>query len=240
MKRPTRPFKSQKYVIDDFTTKDTWRIWRIVAELVEGFESLSRLGPAVTIFGSARTPVDHPYYDLCRRTAKLLGENGYNIITGGGPGAMEAGNKGAEEAEVVSVGLNIELPMEQSINPHVNLAVDFRYFFLRKFMFVKYAQAFVIMPGGFGTLDELFEAVTLIQTDRIKPFPVILVGTEFWGGLMEWINTRLLTEGAISEDDPEIMRLVDTPEEVLAVIKESEQRRDMKTQPPPERQTTNQ
>ncbi len=220
MNKIRRPMKDQQYVIDDFTTHDTWRIWRIVAELVEGFEAMAGLGPAVTIFGSARIKPGHPYYELCERIARLLSQSGYTVITGGGPGLMEAGNKGAREAGGESVGLNIELPMEQALNPYVTMSVDFRYFFLRKVMFVKYAQAFVIMPGGFGTLDELFEAVTLIQTNRIKPFPVILVGTQFWSGLINWIEDRLIADGMVSPSDPDIMTLVDEPEEVLQAIQQ--------------------
>lgn len=219
MNRVKRPIQNEQFVIDDFRVQDTWRVWRIVAELVEGLESMAGLGPAVSIFGSARTPEDAPEYQLGVRVAKLLSENGYTVITGGGPGMMEAGNRGAREAGGESVGLNIELPMEQEMNRYVTLAVDFRYFFLRKLMFVKYAQAFVIMPGGFGTLDELFEAVTLIQTHRIKPFPVVLVGTKFWSGLMAWIRERLLSDGMISPEDLDILTVVDTPEEVLAAIR---------------------
>lgn len=220
MNKIRRPIKDEQYVIDDFTTHDTWRIWRIIAELVEGFEAMAHVGKAITIFGSARVKPGERYYELAVNIAHLLASNGYTIITGGGPGLMEAGNKGAKDAGGESVGLNIELPMEQAINPYVTMAVDFRYFFLRKLMFVKYAQAFVIMPGGFGTLDELFEAVTLIQTRRIKPFPVILVGTEYWAGLISWIEERLIADGMLSPSDPDIMTLVDEPEEVLQAIQQ--------------------
>lgn len=220
MNKIRRPIKDEQYVIDDFTTHDTWRIWRIIAELVEGFEAMAHVDKAITIFGSARVKPGERYYELAVDIAHLLADNGYTIITGGGPGLMEAGNKGAKDAGGESVGLNIELPMEQAINPYVTMAVDFRYFFLRKLMFVKYAQAFVIMPGGFGTLDELFEAVTLIQTRRIKPFPVILVGSEFWAGLISWIEERLIADGMLSPNDPDIMTLVDEPEEVLQAIQQ--------------------
>src|SRR6187401_2281465 len=181
----------EQYVIDDFTSKDTWRIFRIMAEFVEGFETLSNIPPAVAIFGSARAlPVSDPYRQA-EAIAALLGQNGYSVITGGGPGVMEAANKGAAEAGASSVGLNIELPLEQKPNIYANKLLNFRYFFVRKVMFVKYSIAFVIMPGGFGTLDELLEAITLIQTRKIKPFPLILVGKEYWKGLLDWIGDPL-------------------------------------------------
>ena len=178
----------EQYVIDDFTSRDTWRIFRIIAEFVEGFEMLAKIPPAVAIFGSARTPPGSPGYELGQAIASILAQNGYSIITGGGPGIMEAANKGAAEAGAASVGLNIELPLEQKPNIYGNKLLNFRYFFVRKVMFVKYSIAFVILPGGFGTLDELFEAITLIQTRKIKPFPVILVGKEYWKGLLDWIG----------------------------------------------------
>ena len=187
-------------------------------ELVTGFEALSGLGPAVSIWGSARTPEGHPHYELARRVARTLGEQGLAVITGGGPGAMEAANRGARDAGVRSVGLRIELPFEQGMNPYVDLPLHFHYFFTRKLMFVRYACAFVALPGGFGTLDELFEAVTLMQTDRVHDFPVVLVGTEYWGGLIEWIRERLVGEGKISAADLEIMSVTDDPDEVAAIV----------------------
>jgi uncharacterized protein (TIGR00730 family) len=195
--------------------RESWRVFRIMGEFVEGFEELSRLGPAVTIFGSARTGSENPLYEQCVRTARLLGEAGFTIITGGGPGMMEAANKGAREAGVCSVGLNIELPFEQDVNAHADLKVHFRYFFVRKTMFVKYAQAFVIFPGGFGTLDELFESLTLIQTRKIKHFPVVLFGSEYWGGLLEWLRNTTEVAGNISPGDLELFKVTDSPEEAV-------------------------
>jgi uncharacterized protein (TIGR00730 family) len=202
----------------DFTHSDPWRVFRIMGEFVEGFDNLARIGPAVTIFGSARTPADHPEYAAARETARLLGEAGFGIITGGGPGIMEAANRGARDAEVLSIGCNIELPFEQGINPYVDVAINFRYFFVRKTMFVKYAEAFVIFPGGFGTMDELFEAMTLIQTGKVRDFPVILFGSAYWRGLTDWIRTTLLAEGKISPDDVDLVTVTDSPEEVVRTI----------------------
>jgi uncharacterized protein (TIGR00730 family) len=210
-----------QYVIDDFTAKDTWRIFRIMAEFVEGFETLSKIPPAVAIFGSARVLPGTDAYLKAEAIAALLGRNGYSVITGGGPGVMEAANKGATEAGATSVGLNIELPLEQKPNIYANKLLNFRYFFVRKVMFVKYSFAFVILPGGFGTLDELFEAITLIQTRKIKPFPVILVGKSYWKGLIDWIGDTLLKEKMIAVEDLDILKTVDTPEEVLHWIRES-------------------
>jgi len=195
--------------------RESWRVFRIMGEFVEGFEELSRLGPAVTIFGSARTGGDHPLYQQCVRTARLLGEAGFTIITGGGPGMMEAANRGAQEAGVCSVGLNIELPFEQDVNEFADLKIHFRYFFVRKTMFVKYAQAFVIFPGGFGTLDELFESLTLIQTRKIKHFPVVLFGSEYWGGLLDWLRNTTQAVGNISPGDLELFKVTDSPEEAV-------------------------
>lgn len=205
----------EQYVIDDFTAKDTWRIFRIMAEFVEGFETLGRIPPAVAVFGSARILPGSPSYALAEDIGRILAANGYSVITGGGPGAMEAANKGASESGATSVGLNIELPLEQKPNIYANKPLNFRYFFVRKVMFVKYSIAFVILPGGFGTLDELFEAITLIQTRKIKPFPVILVGKDYWKGLLDWIGDTLLREKMIAVEDLDIFRTVDTPEEVL-------------------------
>lgn len=190
---------------------DAWRVFRIMGEFVEGFEALSGLGPAVSVFGSARVREGDPEYEACVATARLLGEAGYAIITGGGPGIMEAGNRGARLAGAPSVGCNIELPFEQASNPYLDISVDFRYFFVRKTMFVKYAQAFVIFPGGFGTLDELFEALTLIQTGKIKDFPIVLFGSEYFGGLVDWIRGTLSEEGKIAPDDLELICVTDDP-----------------------------
>ncbi len=195
--------------------RESWRVFRIMGEFVEGFDELNHLGPAVTVFGSARTQPEDPFYHECVKTARLLGEAGFNIITGGGPGMMEAANKGAQEAGVCSVGLNIELPFEQEGNHHADLAIHFRYFFVRKTMFVKYAQAFVIFPGGFGTLDELFESLTLIQTQKIKHFPVVLFGTDYWAGLLDWLKNTLEAEGKISPGDLDLFTVTDSPEEVV-------------------------
>jgi uncharacterized protein (TIGR00730 family) len=211
----------EQYVIDDFTGKDTWRIFRIMAEFVEGFEMLSKIPPAVAMFGSARCLPGSQPYERAQAIASVLGKNGYSVITGGGPGAMEAANKGASEAGAISVGLNIELPLEQKPNIYTNKLLNFRYFFVRKVMFVKYSIAFVILPGGFGTLDELFEAITLIQTRKIKPFPVILVGTAYWKGLLDWIGDSLVRERMIGVEDLDIIKTVDTPEEVLHWVQDS-------------------
>ena len=211
----------EQYVIDDFTSKDTWRIFRIMAEFVEGFEMLGKIPPAVAIFGSARSLPASPAYEQAQAIAALLGKNGYSVITGGGPGVMEAANKGATEAGATSAGLNIELPLEQKPNIYANKLLNFRYFFVRKVMFVKYSIAFVILPGGFGTLDELFEAITLIQTRKIKPFPVILVGKDYWRGLLDWIGETLLKEKMIAVEDLDILKMVDTPEEVLHWVQDS-------------------
>ncbi len=207
------------YVVDEISASESWRLFRIMAEFVEGVETLSHIQPGVTFFGSARVLPGSEPYELAYAMAKTVARAGYTIITGGGPGVMEAANKGAHEAGAESVGLNINLPMEQRPNPYVKTLLSFRYFFVRKVMFVKYSRAFIIMPGGFGTLDELFESITLIQTHKIQPFPVILVGRQFWAPLMHWLEKSLLGTGLISQHDREIMSLADTSEEVLAVIK---------------------
>jgi hypothetical protein len=209
----------RQYIIDDFKTEDAWRMFRIMAEFVEGFETLSEVGHAVTIFGSARIKRGDDLYKKTEQIARLLVKNGFSIITGGGPGVMEAANKGASDAGGKSIGLNIELPMEQKPNPYANINLNFRYFFCRKVMFVKYAMAYVIMPGGFGTLDEFFEAVTLIQTHKIKPFPVIMVGNAYWSGLINWMKGSLLKEKMISKEDLEIFQVIDDPEDILKTIK---------------------
>ncbi len=207
-----------QYLIDDFTTQDTWRIFRIMAEFVEGFEELSKVGRCVTLFGSARVKEDDPHYQLAQRTAAALVERGYSVMTGGGPGIMEAANRGAKEQGGESIGLNIELPMEQKPNPYINISINFHYFFVRKVMLVKYSQAFVIFPGGFGTMDEFFESITLIQTNKIKPFPVVLVDRKFWSGLLDWIQSHLLGTGKIGEKDLLLFKQADTVEEILACM----------------------
>jgi uncharacterized protein (TIGR00730 family) len=204
-----------------FTETDPWRVLRILGEFVEGFDTLADLGPAVSIFGSARTPEDDPMYQATIETARLLTEAGLVVITGGGPGIMEAGNRGAHEAGGNSIGLNIELPFEQNNNPYIGIPINFRYFFVRKTMFVKYAQAFVIFPGGFGTMDELFEALTLIQTGKITNFPVILFGSEYWSGLLKWLRETMLPGGKISPADLDLITVTDSPEEVRDLIKDA-------------------
>jgi uncharacterized protein (TIGR00730 family) len=207
-----------QFVVDALSIEESWRIFRIMAEFVEGIETLSKVGQAVSIFGSARTEPDDPYYRKAELLARLLAEKGFGVITGGGPGVMEAANKGAAEAGGQSVGMNIKLPLEQRPNPYANIAIDYKYFFIRKVMFVKYAMAYVIMPGGFGTLDELFEALTLIQTKRIKPFPVILMGSEYWKGLVDWLKKTMLRDKKISPEDLEFFQIIDDPSEVVKHI----------------------
>ncbi len=210
----------QQYSLDNFQVGDSWRLFRILSEFVEGFDTLANIGrPAVSMFGSARTGQDDRYYKLAEQIALDLATAGYGVITGGGPGIMAAANKGAAIAEGLSIGLNINLPFEQEPNPFTNVPLSFKYFFVRKVMFVKYSMAFIGMPGGFGTMDELFESLTLIQTKRVKRFPVILVGSEFWGGLVDWIKDRMLAEGYIKEDDLLYFQVMDDPEEVVKYIK---------------------
>jgi len=204
--------------MEDLAKSDTWRVFRIMAELVEGFEALSNIGPAVTIFGSARLEPGSPYYIKCLKVAENLAKDGFAVISGGGPGIMEAANKGAQNGNGASVGLNIELPSEQMPNPFQDVRVEFRYFFVRKLMFVKYAVGYIIFPGGFGTMDELFEALTLIQTKKIRGFPVVLVGKDYWEGLIDWMKQTMLTMGNISPEDIDLMHIVDEPEEVCAII----------------------
>ena len=201
--------------------ESSWRIFKIMAEFVEGFETMNKIGPCVSIFGSARTQPEDPYFGLSVDIAKALVDSGYGVITGGGPGIMEAGNKGAREAKGASVGLNIDLPFEQEYNPYIDAdkLINFNYFFVRKVMFVKYSQGFVCMPGGFGTLDELFESLTLIQTKKIKQRPVLLVGSEYWNGMVDWINEVMLGQNAnISSDDINLFKVVDTVDEVIKEI----------------------
>jgi len=211
-----------QYWLDYFNAGDSWRLFRIMAEFVEGFDTLSGIkGPAVSFFGSARTKPEDPYYKLTVAIAEDLSQQGFAIITGGGPGIMEAANKGATEGGGHSIGLNINLPFEQEPNIFTNLPLSFKYFFVRKVMFIKYAQAFICMPGGFGTLDEAFEALTLIQTRRIKPFPVILVGTDFWSGLMDWIQEKMFAGGNVDNNDMTIFNLMDDPQEIVSYIKKT-------------------
>jgi uncharacterized protein (TIGR00730 family) len=207
---------------DEFTHTDTWRVFRIMGEFVEGFDELATLTHGVSIFGSARTHSDDPDYKAAQQTAGLLANAGLAVITGGGPGIMEAANRGAFEAGGVSVGCNIELPFEQSSNPYLTLSLKFKYFFVRKMMFVKYSEAFIIFPGGFGTLDELFEALTLIQTRKIRNFPVVLYGSRYWAGLMDWIREFALKENKVSDADLLLLHLTDTPEEVVEIIVNSQ------------------
>jgi uncharacterized protein (TIGR00730 family) len=204
-----------RFAEPEFLHTDAWRLFRILAEFTEGFQTLAGLPPAVSIFGSARTLRDDPYYQRAQEVARRLGEAGFAIITGGGPGIMEAANRGANEAGVISVGLNIELPFEQGINSYVGVPLEFRYFFVRKTMFVKYAEAFVIFPGGFGTFDEMFEALTLIQTGKLRHFPVVLFGTSYWKGLVEWLRTVVLESGRIYEPDLDILTLTDSVDEAI-------------------------
>jgi len=202
-----------------FVDSDPWRALRILSEFVEGFDALAAVGPAVTIFGSARVDETEPIYDLARTIARKLAQSGFAIITGGGPGVMEAANRGCREGGGLSVGCNIELPHEQGLNPYVDLGVEFRYFFARKTMFVKYADAFVILPGGFGTLDELFESLTLIQTGKVRDFPVVLVGSSYWKGLLDWMRDVQLPAGAISEADLHLLQLTDDADEVVRIVR---------------------
>jgi hypothetical protein len=203
---------------------DQARLARAHSEMKAGFDALAGLGPAVSLFGSARTPPDHPDYELALRTARLLGEAGYAVITGGGPGIMEAGNRGAREAGVRSVGLNIELPFEQDSNPYADLQLTFHYFFTRKLMFVRYAVGFVVFPGGFGTLDELFEALTLIQTGKVRDFPLLLVGGDYWEGMVEWLSERVLATGNVGPADLGLMRVTDDPDAVVAAVRAGAER----------------
>lgn len=197
---------------------DTWRLFRIMAEFVEGFETLSRIGPCVTIFGSARTPVDDPYYLLAVEMAKLAVKNKYGVITGGGPGIMEAANKGASEAGGISIGLNIQLPFEQKPNPFIKTLLNFRHFFCRKVMFLKYTSAVIVFPGGYGTLDEMFETLTLVQTQKTSHLPLILIGEEFWNGCLAWMREELLRRKYIDPDDLDIYHIVNQPQDAIEII----------------------
>ena len=208
-----------------FLNTDPWRALRILAEFVEGFDALATLGPAITVFGSARIDEDSPIYETAREIGRRLAVEGFAVITGGGPGIMEAANRGCQEGGGMSVGCNIELPHEQAINPYVDLRVEFRYFFVRKTMFVKYADGFVILPGGFGTMDELFEALTLIQTGKIRHFPIVLVGSEYFSGLLDWFRGRLLADGMIGPGDIDLVAVTDDPAEVVEIVKRASRHR---------------
>jgi uncharacterized protein (TIGR00730 family) len=214
-----------------FTKTDSWRVLRIMGEFVEGFDTLSDVYNAVTVFGSARTPPEDPYYAKAVETARLLAMEGFPVITGGGPGIMEAANRGCQEGNGLSIGCNIELPFEQGLNPYVERAINFRYFFVRKTMFVKYSTAFIVFPGGYGTMDELFEALTLIQTGKVKYFPVILFGQEYWSGLAAWLAERVAGEGKIATKDLELLHLTDSPREAVALVRQARERRSQ--EPPP-------
>ncbi len=209
----------RQYLVDELTLKDTWRLFHIIAEFVEGFEVMPSVYPAVSIFGSARITQDHPVYKDTVKLARLLVENGFNVISGGGPGVMEAANKGAALAGGKSVGLHIELPKEQKPNDYANVRLKFKYFFVRKVMFVKYAVAYVIMPGGYGTMDELFEALNLILTNKIRPFPVVLVGSSFWKGLVDWMKSTMVKHKTLAPSDLDLFKVVDRPEEAVEIIK---------------------
>ena len=211
--------QERQYVVDDLNLQESWRIFQIMAEFVEGFDVMPQVFPAVTIFGSSQIKAQSAVYKTTIEVSRLLVENGFNVISGGGPGVMEAANKGATQAGGKSVGLHINLPSEQQANEYANIRLNFNYFFIRKVMFIKYAVAYIIMPGGFGTLDELFEALTLIQTKRIKPFPVILMDSKFWNGLLDWIKDTLVKKKTLSKSDLEVFNVVDTAEEAVGIVK---------------------
>jgi uncharacterized protein (TIGR00730 family) len=209
----------KQFLINAFEKGEAWRLFKIIGEFVEGVETLQDIGPAVSIFGSARVNADDPIYKKTEKLAALFAKNGFAVMTGGGGGIMEAANKGAAEAGGTSIGLNIILPHEQIPNPYATIKLDFKYFFIRKVMLIKYAMAYIMMPGGFGTLDELFESVTLVQTRRIKPLPIILVGSDYWSGLIEWIKESLMKNNRISPEDLDILQIIDEPEQIVKTIK---------------------
>ncbi len=225
---PQEQMKEEQHALDralhfDFTLTDPWRVFRIMSEFVEGFDALAHLPPSVAIFGSARLKPEEPAYQAAVETAQRLAESGFGIITGGGPGIMEAANKGAQDGGTCSVGCNIELPFEQKQNPYLDISLDFNYFFIRKTMFIKYAEAFIIFPGGFGTMDELFEALTLIQTKKVNHFPVILYDSSYWGGMVTWIRNTMLTRQTVTEEDIALLHLCDNPQEICRIVTESYQ-----------------
>ncbi|MDX6302886.1 MAG: hypothetical protein QOF53_4100 [Nocardioidaceae bacterium] len=229
-RRQVQPGTTDQHLLDtrgtsDWLHTDPWRVLRIQSEFVEGFGALAELGPAISVFGSARTLPEDPDYALAEEIGKRLVAAGFGVITGGGPGVMEAANKGACQASGVSVGLGIELPFESGLNEYVDIGLHFRYFFARKTMFVKYAQGFIVLPGGFGTFDELFEALTLVQTQKVTSFPIVLVGTSYWSGLMSWVKDTVLAEGKISTGDLDMFRVTDDPAEAVAVMVEAQQHR---------------
>jgi uncharacterized protein (TIGR00730 family) len=223
---PQEQVKEEQHALDralhlDFTLTDPWRVFRIMSEFVDGFDALAHIPPSIAFFGSARLKPHSPAYQAAEETARLLAKEGFGIITGGGPGIMEAANKAAQEDGSCSIGCNIELPFEQASNPYLDISVDFSYFFVRKTMFVKYSEAFVIFPGGFGTMDELFEALTLIQTKKVNHFPVILYDSAFWGGMIDWMNKAMVEMGTVSPEDVLLLRLCDDPEEICQIVVDS-------------------
>lgn len=207
-------------MVEDFLSSETWRVFRIISEIVEGFEALEGVGPAVTVFGGSRLGPDNRYYKDAEKVGRLLSDEGFAVITGGGPGIMEGANRGGKKGKSMSIGLNIDIPTEQRRNTYQDLSLNYRYFFARKLMFVKYSIGFVIFPGGFGTMDELFEALTLIQTKKIKPFPVVLYGSKYWKGMVDWIKTTLVREKTITVQDCELLHLVDKPGDTLEILKD--------------------
>jgi uncharacterized protein (TIGR00730 family) len=238
LRRPTQPLvspndpvpqeqvKEEQHALDralhlDFTLTDPWRVFRIMSEFVDGFDALAHIPPSVAFFGSARLKPQSPAYQAAEETARLLAKEGFGIITGGGPGVMEAANKGAQEDGSCSIGCNIELPFEQVSNPYLDISVDFSYFFVRKTMFIKYSEAFIIFPGGFGTMDELFEALTLIQTKKVNHFPVILYDSTFWGGMIDWMNKTMVEMGTVSPEEVLLLRLCDDPEQICQIVVDS-------------------
>lgn len=215
-----RFLEEKQYVLESLAAKESWRLFKIMAEFVEGFEILPQVYPAITIFGSSRTPSEHPEYKKAETLGRLLARAGFSVITGGGPGIMEAANKGAYEEGGYSVGINIKLPLEQESNPYTNIKLEFKYFFVRKVMMAKYSVAFIFFPGGFGTLDEMFEILTLVQTRKIRPIPIILVGHAFWRPLYQWFLNFLVATNKISSSDLELLKILEEPEEVIDYIKE--------------------
>lgn len=210
--------KKQNRRRDDLHLEDPWRVFRIMSEFVDGFETLRDVGKAVSVFGTARDDTASKYFEMASKTAKLFAQSGYAVITGGGDGIMKAANRGASEADGESIGLNITIPMEQQVNEFVTLPLEFRYFFVRKLMFAKYSKAFIVFPGGYGTLDEFFEAITLIQTERMERFPVVLAGSDYWTGLIDWIKSTMLKENAIDEADLDLFKVIDDPEEIVGLV----------------------